>query len=147
MARVIFYGKPTCGGNARQRALLRASGHEVEERDLVAHSWTAEGLLAFLGALPPAEWFNRSAVRVKSGEVDPDALGAEAALALLVADPRLIRRPLLEMEGRRMVGWDSATLDALIGLKPGARPAEEACIHPAGGNCAAPTVPAEAGHG
>lgn len=147
MVRVIFYGKSTCGGNARQRAQLRASGHEVEERDLFAHPWTAASLLAFLGALPPVQWFNRSAVRVKSGEVDPDALGAEAALALLLADPRLIRRPLLEIEGRLIVGWDSAALDALIGLKPGVRPLEEACIHPAGGSCAAPAKPADADHG
>ena len=27
MAHLRFYGKPGCGGNARQRALLEAAGH------------------------------------------------------------------------------------------------------------------------
>ena len=35
MARVIFYEKRGCGGNARQKALLVASGHEVHARDLL----------------------------------------------------------------------------------------------------------------
>lgn len=147
MARVVFYGKPTCGGNVRQRALLRASGHVVEERDLFAHPWTEADLLAFLGDLPPCQWFNRSAVRVKSGEVDPDRLAATDAVALLLLDPRLIRRPLLEIEGRRFAGWDSEALDGLIGLKPGARPVAEACVRPAGGSCAEHTPGADPSHG
>ncbi|WP_127088137.1 ArsC/Spx/MgsR family protein [Aquabacter cavernae] len=132
MARVIFYGKPTCGGNARQRARLRASGHQVEERDLFGHPWSGDELRAFLGDLAPAGWFNRSAVRVKSREVDPEALAPEAALALLLADPRLIRRPLLDIGGHRLAGWDEGRLDALIGLKAGAAPVGEACVHSPG---------------
>lgn len=138
MARVVFYGKPTCGGNARQRARLAASGHAVEARDLFAHPWSRTELLAFLSDLPPAAWFNRSALRVKSGEVDPDALDAEAALALLLADPRLIRRPLLEIEGRHIAGWDEVYLDALIGLTSGAVALGETCVHPKGRRCADP---------
>ena len=34
MAKVVFYEKPGCGGNARQKRLLVQSGHELEVRDL-----------------------------------------------------------------------------------------------------------------
>lgn len=127
MARVVFFGKPTCQGNARQRALLQRSGHEVDVRDLFAEPWSAESLMSFLDALPPSAWFNRSAVRVKNGEVDPDALDASAALTLLLQEPQLLRRPLLEIDGRKLVGWDSKLLETLIGLAPDQPSLSENC--------------------
>lgn len=131
MARLVFYGKPGCQGNARQRALLVAAGHAVDFRDLLATRWSAEGLLAFLGPLPVAAWFNRHAPALKSGQVVPENLGFETALRLLLADPLLIRRPLLEMGGERRVGFDPAALDAWIGLNGVAVPADlgEGCAH------------------
>jgi hypothetical protein len=38
MAEVIFYEKAGCAGNARQKALLRASGHQLVVRDLRGYS-------------------------------------------------------------------------------------------------------------
>gem|GEM_PF-3154475 len=68
------------------------------------------------GALPVAEWFNPSAPRVKSGEVQPDALDEVAALELMLADPLLIRRPLMEVDSQRRVGFDQDAVDRWIGL-------------------------------
>ncbi len=127
MAKVVFYEKPGCGGNARQKALLRQSGHDLDVRDLLTTPWTAEMLRSFFGARPVAEWFNAASPRVKSGEVRPAELDAEAALALMRADPLLIRRPLIEVDGRRETGFDSALIDAWIGLEPAAAPVGEAC--------------------
>lgn len=127
MARVVFYEKPGCGGNARQKALLVASGHALEVRDLSAEPWTAERLRPFFGAMPVAAWFNPASPRVKSGEIDPAALGAETALALMVADPLLIRRPLMQVAERRAAGFDQAAVDAWIGLRPTARPVTDRC--------------------
>jgi nitrogenase-associated protein len=118
MARIVFYEKPGCGGNARQRALLLAAGHELEQRSLLAEAWTRDSLLAFLAPLPVAQWFNRAAPRVKSGEVVPEALDADAALAALLAEPLLIRRPLMQREdGARLVGFDTAQVQAFVGLE------------------------------
>ncbi len=39
MAEVIFYEKAGCAGNARQKALLRASGHQLVVRDLREQFW------------------------------------------------------------------------------------------------------------
>jgi len=120
MAHVIFYEKPGCAGNARQKLLLQQARHTLEVRDLLCWPWTRETLLAFLDPLPVAQWFNRAAPRIKSGAVDPDRLDRDAALTLLLSEPLLIRRPLLECEGERHVGFDGAALDAWIGLAPGA---------------------------
>lgn len=127
MANVIFFGKPECAGNARQRKALLDAGHELHVRDLFAEPWRADTLLLFLAAHPPADWFNRSAVRVKSGEINPDALGREEALALLLADPRLIRRPLMVIDGEPVLGWDAQALGVRIGLQPRATAVGEGC--------------------
>jgi nitrogenase-associated protein len=116
MARVTFYEKPGCGGNAKQKALLRAAGHELEVKSLLTEAWTRESLLAFLSPLPVPQWFNRSAPMVKDGRVDPDNIDAEHAIALLLQHPLLVRRPLMEAAGVRRVGFVLEEVDAWLGL-------------------------------
>ena len=132
MAHIVFYEKPGCGGNARQKALLRAAGHTLDTRDLLNWPWTAESLLAFLVPLPVAEWFNRAAPRVRSGEVRPEALEASGALALLLSEPLLIRRPLMQSGDTRMAGFDTGQVHGWVGLGPDApAPASlEGCANP-----------------
>jgi nitrogenase-associated protein len=118
MAKVIFYEKPGCGNNTRQKALLAAAGHEVEARNLLTEPWTETALLSFFGDRPVAEWFNRAAPRVKSEEVVPETIDAGSALSMMRADPLLIRRPLIESGGRREAGFDQERVHAWLGLAP-----------------------------
>ncbi|MGE4482629.1 ArsC/Spx/MgsR family protein [Acidocella sp.] len=126
---ILFYEKPGCAGNARQKAALRAAGHRVTVRNLLAEPWTKARLLVFLSDLPVDEWFNMSAPTVKSGIVRPSALSRDEALDLLLAHPLLIRRPLLEVGERRCVGFNAATLLTNLGLLlPDTAP--DGCVHP-----------------
>ncbi|MEH2292914.1 ArsC/Spx/MgsR family protein [Nostoc sp.] len=118
MARVIFYSKPGCQGGTKQKVLLTAAGHEVIAYNLLTEPWTVERLRSFFGDRPVAEWFNPSSPKVKSGEVVPEKIDAETALQLMLREPLLIRRPLLEIGDRREVGFDAEKIDAWIGLKP-----------------------------
>lgn len=137
MATVLFWEKPGCAGNARQKALLAASGHEVSARDLRAEPWTAARLRPFFGDRKVAEWFNRNSPRLRSGEVRPEALDEQAALDLMLADPLLIRRPLLQVDERREAGFDQALIAAWIGLRPSAPVVDETCQrHEAGTDAA-----------
>lgn len=152
MAAVTFYEKPGCKGNLRQKTLLAAAGHTVIAKDLKKEPWTADRLLAFVGTLPIGEWFNRSAPAIKSGEIVPENLAFENAVRLLLDNPLLIRRPLLEVGDERQVGFDVAKVDAWIGL-PGVDLPEdniEACVHgPEGhGSCGSHAADSEeSGHG
>lgn len=135
MATIIFFEKPGCANNARQKLWLSNAGHEVDARSLLTEPWTRERLLAFFGHRPVAEWFNRAAPRVKSGEIVPENIGADTALTLMLTEPLLIRRPLLEANGRREAGFDAEVVDAWLGLTPqtveklaGTNP--EGCLHP-----------------
>ncbi|MEL7036641.1 MAG: ArsC/Spx/MgsR family protein [Cyanobacteria bacterium J06592_8] len=116
MANVIFYEKPGCKNNTKQKVLLQAAGHNLEDRSLLTESWTPEKLRPFFGDLPVAEWFNRSAPRVKSGEVDPTQVNEETALDLMIADPLLIRRPLIQVGEVYRVGFDREQINSWIGL-------------------------------
>ncbi len=135
MTHIVFYEKPGCGGNARQRSALLSAGHTLEQRNLLTAPWTSQGLLAFLVQLPVADWFNRAAPRIKSGEVHPETLDACSALELLLQDPLLIRRPLMQRTdtGTRHVGFDTAAVDAWVGL--GTKPALVSTLE----GCASPT--------
>ncbi|MEJ2552423.1 MAG: ArsC/Spx/MgsR family protein [Gammaproteobacteria bacterium] len=131
MAEIFFYEKPGCANNAQQKQLLKAAGHTVIVRNLLAEAWTAEHLRSFFGELPVRDWFNRAAPRVKSGEVDPERLAADAGLELMLTDPLLIRRPLMECEGRRLAGFDAGRVEAWLGtsLELEARGDLQTCRH------------------
>ncbi|MEH1825118.1 MAG: ArsC/Spx/MgsR family protein [Nostoc sp.] len=117
MARVSFYSKPGCKGGTKQKVLLTAAGHEVIPYNLLKEPWTVERLRSFFGDRPVAEWFNLSAPKVKSGEVVPEKVDEQTALALMLKEPLLIRRPLLEVGEQREVGFDVQKIDAWIGLQ------------------------------
>ncbi len=55
MVTVLFYEKPGCINNTKQKVLLKAAGHEVQAHNLLTEPWTAESLRPFFGALPVAE--------------------------------------------------------------------------------------------
>lgn len=107
MSELIFYEKPGCVNNTKQKALLRNAGHEVEARSLLTHPWSTETLRPFFGARPVSEWFNRSAPRVKCGEIVPETMDEVSALQAMLADPLLIRRPLIQLGQRREAGFDA----------------------------------------
>ncbi|MGD9164543.1 MAG: ArsC/Spx/MgsR family protein, partial [Chromatiales bacterium] len=105
MSKLVFYEKPGCVGNGMQKTLLRNQGIVFEVRDLLSHPWTAESLRTFFGATAVEHWFNSSAPRVKAGQIPIDSLSESEALELMLQDPLLIRRPLLELGLVRQSGF------------------------------------------
>ncbi|MDE1147237.1 MAG: arsenate reductase family protein [Azospirillaceae bacterium] len=128
MSTIVFYEKPGCRGNARQRRMLEAAGHTVLARSLLAEPWTAERLRGFFGQTPVASWFNPAAPAIKDGSVDPAAMDAATALARLVAEPLLIRRPLAEVAGLNLAGFEA--LATHLGLPADDAAALTGCSHP-----------------
>jgi nitrogenase-associated protein len=113
--RIVFWEKPGCVGNARQKAVLALAGLEIETKNLLTHPWTKAELGRFFEGLPVSEWFNMSAPRVKRGEIVPADLAGPAAIELLLEEHLLIRRPLLEIGEQRLVGFDVARIEAAVG--------------------------------
>lgn len=125
MATVHFWEKPGCRSNARQKIALQAAGHEVLAHNLLQEAWTAQRLLDFFIDLPVAEWFNLNAPQIKSGELIPGMFDTGSALRAMLAEPLLIRRPLIQIGEIALAGFDADRLNALIGL--GVQTGSEAC--------------------
>ncbi len=123
MALVVFYEKPGCINNRKQKALLAGAGHQIDARNLLTEAWTPERLRAYLGEQPVARWINSSHPQIKSGALALDYDDPQAVLAQLCADPLLIRRPLMEIGGQYLQGFDADRVDQLIGLSQ--RPEED----------------------
>lgn len=117
MAKVVFWEKPGCKGNSRQKEILLASGHELDVRNLLTELWTAEQLQRFFGDRPVSEWFNLSNPRVKAGEIDPAEIESADALAMLINEPLLIVRPLMQVGDERLAGFETEQVHNWIGLK------------------------------
>jgi len=116
VAQITFYTKIGCSTAAKQVELLEQAGHSVEVCDLLAHPWSPDELLSYFCELPVAEWFNEKSPRVKSGEVKPTEYDRERALEVMLADPLLIRRPLMEFGGERRCGFTPVAIHAWVGL-------------------------------
>ncbi len=118
MAQIIFYEKPGCINNSRQKKLLRAAGHIVVAKDLLAEDWSSspELLREFFSGKPVAQWFNHSAPAIKQAIINPDTLDEQQAINLMQADPLLIRRPLMQVGCEKMAGFIEQDVDQWIGL-------------------------------
>lgn len=114
MTTVVFYEKPGCGANARQKLLLERAGHTVIAKSLLSEPWTGERLRSFFAGTPVTAWFNPASPRIKSEEIQPDHIGAVAAIDLMLEDPLLIRRPLVEADGQRCAGFDREPVSSLL---------------------------------
>ncbi|BDA40020.1 ArsC/Spx/MgsR family protein [Candidatus Atelocyanobacterium thalassae] len=121
MAKIIFYEKPGCRNNTKQKNLLIAAGHELDVKNILTESWTIDKLYLFFKDLPQTLWFNHSAPRIKSGEIIPKNFtnaDGRNILELMVADPLLIRRPLIQVGQTYNAGFEQDTINNWIGLNP-----------------------------
>ena len=126
MKKAIFYEKTGCSGNAKQQEILKANGFELEIRSLLDEPWGKDTLRPFFGDRDVAEWFNDKAPDVKSGHVKPDMYSADEAIEVMILDPILIRRPLIEYNGVKACGFDDYVMYEVLNL-PKAGEDMEAC--------------------
>ncbi len=68
--------------------------------------WQADELRSFFLRMPVNARFSRAAPRIKPGELNPEFIDAPRAVALMLSDPLLIRRPLIDVDGARSAGSD-----------------------------------------
>jgi arsenate reductase len=116
MAHILFFEKPGCRNNIRQKAMLELSGHTVEAVNLLQYAWSKEELEKYLDKKPVAEYFNPAAPAIKSGEINPLSFTREEAIAIMIREPLLIKRPLIKIGSHHLQGFDTELLKKLISL-------------------------------
>lgn len=129
---VVFYEKPFCAANAKQKQILRASGCTIIERNLLEHDLDKEALRTFMGETKVTDWFNPAAPAIKNGEISPDMLNEDAAMELLMSNPILIRRPLMVIGSEKLCGFDekkvSEVLERYVEPMPKINCMEKGCL-------------------
>ncbi|PHM16798.1 MAG: arsenate reductase family protein [Sulfuricurvum sp. PD_MW2] len=129
---VVFYEKPFCAANAKQKQILRASGCTLIERNLLEHGLEREDLRAFMGDKKVADWFNPAAPAIKNGEIFPEILDEVSAMELLLTNPILIRRPLMVIGSEKLCGFDadkvSEVLERYVEPMPKINCMEKGCL-------------------
>ncbi len=117
MSFIIFYEKPGCKTNAKQKQSFRDAGYKIIERDILNHGMSDVELHEFFKNMPVTKWFNPSAPQIKKGEINPVNLDKETALKMLMANPILIRRPLMVMNNKKLCGFNKWFVEKLLDTK------------------------------
>ncbi len=116
MADLVFYEKPGCVGNNRQKVILRKLGISLQVHDILCETWTPENLRPFFADKVVSSWFNESAPRVKNGQIDICKLSETDALFLMLEQPILIKRPLMVYQTQMQSGFTSGPVFDLLGI-------------------------------
>jgi nitrogenase-associated protein len=119
MKHLIFYEKTGCVGNARQQKELTEAGFTFDVRSLLDEAWTKDMLRPYFGDRPVKDWFNDKAPDVKSGHVKPDMYSEDEAIEVMIQDPILIRRPLIDYDGVKCSGFDDYVMYEVLKLDGG----------------------------
>ncbi len=114
IAYIVFYEKPGCVNGEKQKAILLKAGNELQALNLLAYPWTREALLPFVGGKTPTAMMNPNAPAIKNG-VNPECLSFEEALALMLENPILVKRPLLVVYGLHFQGFGDHRLRPYLG--------------------------------
>lgn len=113
---VILYGITTCDTVRKARAWLDGQGVAYRFHDFRAEGLDAARLARWFDAVGWEKVLNRAGTSFrKLSESERSHLDRAAAERLILANPTLVKRPVLEAEGRVLVGFKPEIYAAALG--------------------------------
>ncbi len=110
---VTIYGIPNCDTMSKARAWLQAQGVAHEFHNYKASGIDAGRLQAWCRTLGWEQVLNRAGTTFrKLPQADRDGLNEARAIALMQAQPSLIKRPVLDVDGQLTLGFRPETYAA-----------------------------------
>jgi arsenate reductase len=107
---VTIYGIKNCDTMKKARAWLDAHGVAYAFHDYKAQGIERERLAAWARDVGWETLLNRAGTTFrKLPEKDKEALDERRALALMLEQPSMIKRPVLDAGGKLLVGFEPAT--------------------------------------
>lgn len=111
---VTIYGIKNCDTMKKARAALEGAGIAHAFHDYKTAGITREKLEAWIGQVGWEKLVNKAGTTFrKLPEAERADLDEDKAIALMLAHPSLIKRPVLEAGGRLLVGFNPAAYAAL----------------------------------
>ncbi|TLP37571.1 ArsC/Spx/MgsR family protein [Arcobacter arenosus] len=114
--KIVFYEKPGCLGNKKQKELLKENGLELEVKSILDTKWDKKTLESFFIGLEKHEIVNESAPKIKKGEIDLNSITKEQLIYKMISDPILIKRPLIIAGESNICGFDIEKLNESLNL-------------------------------
>ena len=94
--------------------MLLQNGVEIQERDYFKEPFTEQEIRDLAESASISQIFARRSPSLKTmGLADKDLSEAEM-LALMLKEPRLVRRPLVRMDGQLLVGANLKAVEAAL---------------------------------
>jgi arsenate reductase (glutaredoxin) len=111
-----IYGIKNCDTMKKARAWLDKAGHTYAFHDYKAAGIDRARLEGWAGKVGWESLLNRSGTTFrKLPEADKAGLNERKAIALMLAQPSMIKRPVLELpDGKLLVGFKSADYGAIL---------------------------------
>lgn len=107
---MILYGIPTCDTCKKALKAIEAAGRSVTFRDVRGNPLTEAEIAGIVHEFGDRV-VNRQSTTYRSFN---DFLKASDPEAQIAAQPTVMKRPVIEDEGRWYLGWDQAVQDALL---------------------------------
>jgi arsenate reductase len=112
---VTIYGIKNCDTMKKARAWLDAHGVVYAFHDYKAMGIARKTLQGWAGVLGWEKLLNRAGTTFRRlPEADKTGLNEDKAIALMCSQPSLIKRPVLDMSGKLIAGFDPAAYAALL---------------------------------
>lgn len=94
--------------------MLSQKGVELEERDFFAQRLSEEELRNLLGGRSPRDLFASRSPSVKRLGLEPEKLTEQEMVNLMLQEPRLVRRPIVKVGERLLVGGGLRELEQAV---------------------------------
>jgi len=104
----VMYWWKRCSTCRKAHDFVTQAGESFEERDYFSQYVTREELLDLLGDRSPAEIFSFKSPTARALGIKPGSRSDDELLDLMVQEPRFLRRPLLKLDERLLIGFDPA---------------------------------------
>ena len=97
------------------KASLSQDGVELNERDFFRDGFTEAELRDLVGDTAPADVFSWRSPSARKLGLDRETVSGDELIRLMVEEPRLIRRPLILVDGQLIVGTDKKAMAEAFG--------------------------------
>lgn len=89
-------------------------GIELEERDFFKERFSENELRQLIGSRAPSEFFSWNSPAFKKLGLRREELTDDQLIRMMLDEPRLIRRPLVQVENELIVGTDKSAVGRLF---------------------------------
>jgi arsenate reductase len=113
---ITLYGIKNCDTVKKARAWLAARGTSYDFHDYKVAGIDAPRLRSWSAELGWERLLNRAGTTFrKLPDAEKEGLDEDKAIALMLAQPSMIKRPVLDLGGRRLVGFSEEAWAAALG--------------------------------